>query len=218
MRRRGIVIIPVAGSILFLSAGLAGAQCTFDAPTKAKGIKTSMVRAYAGCPGVTFASPNTSTMAGVPGCTPPFALSEYRFDDETGSCSVKMKSQYAELCPNNVFSDPPCMVSMLKAKCVGILDPAALPADDPGFALQLVTRWTFADSSGGDMTVIDFPSQLAVPQLRNGGFTLTTDPFEGGCELFFCQRPPGCTSIEILTIALKDPGGNVFAVLGSSSR
>ncbi len=217
MRRRGIVVISVVGSVLLLSTGLAGAQCAFNAPTTAKGIKTSMVRAYAGCPGITFASPNTNTMAGVPGCTPPFPLSEYRFDDENGSCSVTIKSRYVESCPT-IFGNDSCMTSTLKARCVGILDAGGMPTNAPGFAFNIVSRRTSADPSSGDLTLIDYPNQLAAPQLQSGAFTLTIDPFELGCLLFECHRPPGCSSIEILWLALADPDGNIFAVLGSSSR
>ncbi len=192
------------------------AQCAFNAPTSAKGIKTSMVRAYAVCPGITFASPNTSTMAGVPGCTPPFALSEYSFDDEKGACSVRIKSQYAEPCPNG--SSEPCMTSTLKAKCVGVLSPGGLLTNAPGFGLQMVTRRTVNDPSSGDLTVLDFPSQIGFSQAHNGVFTATVDPFEEGCAILECQPPPGCSSIQIVTITIYDPDGNIFAVAGSGSR
>ncbi|MFQ5478054.1 MAG: hypothetical protein ACE5E4_05510 [Candidatus Binatia bacterium] len=58
-----------AALLLLLLADGTSAQCEFDAPAKAKGLKTSLVRAYLGCPGATgFPIPNTLTNAGVPAC------------------------------------------------------------------------------------------------------------------------------------------------------
>ncbi len=60
----------------------------------------------------------------------------------------------------------------------------------------------------------------AFEQARNGAFKLTSDLFESGRLLFEdCPlRPPGCSSLEILRMAIVDPTGDVFAVPGSSSR
>jgi hypothetical protein len=195
------------------------AQCAFDAPTNAKGIKTSMVRAYAGCVGgITFPASNTSTMAGVPGCTPPFPLSPYRFADDKSGCTISIKTKYsdADVCPGTIQSGP-CMDSTMKAKCTGVLDGMGQPSNDPGFAIQILVRTTF-DDGAGDMTISDFPAQFAAPQMQNGAFGITIVPFQSGCELFECLKPPGCTSVQILNVSLFDPDGNIFAVTGSSSR
>ena len=217
MRRRGIVVIPVVGSILFLSAGLAAAQCAFDAPTKAKGIKTSMVRAYAGCPGITFPSPNTSTMTGVPGCAPPFALSPFEFGPD-GSCSLKSSQSIESPCPIAPLSG--CAMLQITARCTDIRDPGgATQTTAPGWAINLVLRITEEDPSSGDLTVIDVPLQVSFPQARNGRMRLNRLLPECLLHVFPCGVEWGaCTSLQLLYAAVADPDGNIFAVVGSSSR
>jgi len=222
MRRRGIVVIPVVGSVLLLSAGFAVAQCAFDAPTKAKGIKTSMVRAYAGCPGITFPSPNTSTMAGVPGCTPPMTQSAYEFDDETSGCSIRLAQSVESPCFDGA---PACGRIKLKARCWGILDPGgATLTESPGWSLSIIARITIADETSGDMTIIDFPAQFSSGQASRGKLKLTYDSSDP-CAYSLCNLfpPPAhafpvCTTLEIPSARILDPDGNIFAAAGTSSR
>jgi hypothetical protein len=106
----------------------------------------------------------------------------------------------------------------MKAKCTGILDSMGQASNHPGFSISLLVRRTADHGTAGDMTLIDFPIQISVPQVHAGAFHVTIDPFEVGCLLFDCQKPPGCSSIQLLNIAVLDPDGNIFAVGGSISR
>jgi hypothetical protein len=194
------------------------AQCAFDAPTNAKGIKTSMVRAYAGCVGgITFPASNTSTMAGVPGCTPPFPLSEYRFADDKGGCSVQISQIYKSPCPNGI--DTECADVKLKVKCSGVLNPDGMTPTSTGtWVLNVVTRETFDDQSAGDVTIIDLASQFTFQQPSGGQLKLAFSYYDLPCFLI-CPPPlPACMQLGLVSASILDPSGNVFAVLGSSSR
>lgn len=91
----------LASSLLLLSLPRAShSQCAFDAPAKAKSIKSSLVRAQYSCPMVSPGPqyPNTSTMAGVAACAPPFPSSLYEFDDEKGSCAIRISQSVETPC------------------------------------------------------------------------------------------------------------------------
>jgi hypothetical protein len=82
-----------------------------------------------------------------------------------------------------------------------------------------VARTTFNDASSGDMTVIDFPAQFPLPPASGGKIsgsfntnTLLNGLFGPGSEL------PACTAIQLITVGIADPAGNIFAALGSSGR
>lgn len=199
-------------------ASTASAQCAFNEPGKAKGLKSSFVKAYAACPGVTFASPNTSTMAGVPGCAPTFALSAYKFDTAKGKCDLKTK--HAVEVPCSTGNPAGCSNLSLQVKCSGILNAdGTTPNNQSGWNLNTVARATFDDNSSGDMTVIDFPAQFPLPQAAKGKFKgafttnqLLIDLFGAGSEL------PVCTAVQLIRVAIADPAGNTFATLGTSGR
>ncbi len=93
------------------------------------------------------------------------------------------------------------------------------PTSTPGWALNTVARATFDDNSSGDMTVIDFPAQFSFPQPDAGRMKLATDTnallnnlFGPGSAL------PACTALQIISVAIADPAGDVFATMGTSSR
>jgi hypothetical protein len=216
-----VVLCVLMLSLPMLSAPrLSQAQCAFDAPAKAKSFKSSLIRAYASCPGVTFAAPNTTTMAGVAACAPPAATSIYELDDAKGACSVRAKHSVETPCSN---SDPAgCSVLNIAVKCGGIQDPGGgVLSSTVGWNLSLVLRASFDDPSNGDMTVVDVPLQLPLPEAANGALK---GRFElGNCtDFFFCPPPPGylppCTQLELLSVTLFDPDGSAFAKLGSSGR
>ena len=213
-----IVISAAAVAALGFYATQASAQCAFDEPAKAKGIKVSMVKAMSSCPGITFASPNTSTMAGVPGCAPPTPLSLYQFDDAKGQCSLKTTHKVETPCGDG--SPDPCSNLTLQAKCGGLLDPdGATPSAGPGWNLNTVARATFDDNANGDMTVIDFPAQFTIPDASKGKLKgkFTTNELLNG--LFGPGSAlPACTAIELISVKIADPSGDLFASIGTSGR
>lgn len=233
MRRFSIFLAAIA--LVSFTASIALAQCAFDAPSKAKGMKTDMVRAMVTCGGITFPTPTTLTNAGVPACSPVTPYSAYVFTPadplakNKGKCSVKTKTKFESPCSDGSV-DPitllpqDCSNTSLQAKCGGVLNSdGATPVDGltggQGWALKTVARVTFDDKASGDMTIIDFPAQFNLPDAKKGKLkgkfdtnTLLNELFGDGSAL------PGCTMLELKSIAIADPDGNNFAVVGSSSR
>lgn len=210
--------LSLLAAVLVFSASGAHAQCSFDAPAKARGFKSDMVRAYSSCPGVTFAAPNTSTMAGVPGCGPPVAMSTYQFGAK-GKCRLSVRHQIEEPCSTGI--GVPCSEIATKVRCKDIRDSiTGEPIANGTWSLSVIVRGTVDDS--GDLTLVDSPVQLAFEAPRKGSLKLdaslpgpfNTPPFD--------PFPPypwhPCSSVEILSVAVKDPAGNIFATFGSSTR
>lgn len=215
--KKALLTITAVAAVGFYASS-ASAQCSFNEPGKAKGFKTSMVRAMSACPGITFAAPNSSTMAGVPTCAPPTPVSAFKFDTDKGSCSIKTGQKLEEPCSDG--SGIPCANLSLQAKCSGVLNSDGVtPNNDPGWNLNTIARATFDDNVNGDMTVIDFPAQFPLPPAVKGklkGKFNTNDLLNGlfgpGSAL------PGCTAIELISIKIADPAGNTFASIGSATR
>jgi hypothetical protein len=229
MRTYSLQFVPriALAVVLALSATQALAQCDFNAPGKAKGLKSAMVRSYNSCPGATLFAPNTATNAGIPACVPPTPHSDFVFDPAKGSCSIKISSKIESPCSSGVPTD--CSVTIFQARCRGILEPGGIEpicgdcmqASGVGWNLNMVLRETRNDPSNGDMTVIDFPFQILVPPARKGSFKLK---HEATCIIGFCDlfgpgsETPPCRSLQLVSMSLADPSGGTFAVLGSSTR
>lgn len=230
--------ILAAALLLLFYADSASAQCEFDAPAKAKGLKTSMVRAYATCGGMTFPTPNTLTNAGVPACVPVTALSPYLFDDKRGACSLKMVTRLESPCSDGSV-DPinllprDCSNTVIRAKCSGILEPEGLtPVESPndpvsgfgasGWSLGMQRRVTWNDEVSGDTTVTDFPTRIYFPDGKKGRIKgkFDTQPCSISPCLFGVDTPalPTCMATEIMGVQIIDPAGRVFATMGSGSR
>jgi hypothetical protein len=159
-------------------------------------------------------------MAGVPGCGPPSAPSNYEFDDRKSGCSIRHTQNVESPCFDG---DPSCSRIVLSAQCSGVRDPGgATLTNAPGWSLAIVTRMTIADETTGDMTIIDAPAQFTFPQASGGKFKLTYDSSE--CTSGFCDpftqihAIPACAQVAIVSTLILDPTGRPFAVLGSSSR
>ena len=203
--------------------GFAHAQCNFDAPTKARGFKSSMVRAYDAC-----TTSNTAVDGGVAdGCNPPTVLSAFQFSDSKSSCTVAIRSNFQSPCKWG-WGAVACNNPIISLKCRGIVgSDGVTPIGSPGSAqvwtLEVGNRATFEDPVGGDMTAMDSPvAQFLIPPARNGKLKLKTHSFRldsfGECSGLNVCGLPGCSVLEISGVRLVDPEGNVFAVTGSSTR
>ncbi len=226
MKTSGIAL--AAASLLAASAGIASAACDFDI-AKAKGVKGSMVRNYAPCPGTENPTENTSTEGGTEACTPvtPREVSgqstAYSYSDK-GGCQVQTKAKLLASCQdlNPALEAKPCHVTFVKGKCKGILGTDGLTPigpGDTGWSLATLSRATLADETNGDMTVIDFPVTFLFGDPKKGSIKLKSDstaalaPLVGPAN---ADLPP-CTSIEIVDLTIKDPLGLPFAKLGGAT-
>jgi hypothetical protein len=210
-----ITLPAIAAAAALTLAADAFAQCSFDGPAKAKGFKTSLIRAFASCPCISpcYPVPNSQTGTGVPSCSPPYAPSAYEFDTPS-QCLFKMKVKREEPCSNG--NPAACTAATFTLSCSGILDPGgATRTNASGFQLSAVIRATVDDPDNGDMTIVNIPISAVLPAADNGRLSAT---FELADVLLLNPFAPGCAALEPQSIALKDPNGAPFAVVGSGTR
>ncbi len=210
LNRLLLSLLLVAGT-----AALSHAQCNFNRASRAHVFRSLMVRSYAGCPSITFPAPNSSTGTGVPTCAPPFAHSAFQFDQNRGFCRFQTRTREETPCTDG--SGVPCMNVRIRAACRGVKDSSGTPTNAIGWTLSTISRATLDDPTNGDMTVIDFPVQIPFPQASNGSFRVSTDSNTILANLGLAALP-GCSQLEILTVAIQDPAGSPFAKLGASPR
>jgi hypothetical protein len=106
----------------------------------------------------------------------------------------------------------------IKTGCKGVVESDGVtPVSGPGWALSTVSRATLNDSDNGDMTVIDFPVLIAFPAASKGKFKRKTNTNELLADLGL-PALPACTQVEVVSLAVQDPGGNPFAKLGAGTR
>jgi len=216
--RKSLFTIAAVTAVALFTANTASAQCDFDAPGKAKGMKSDMVRAFVPCgSGITFPSPNTATVAGTPGCVPPTPYSDFLFDAK-GKCSVKSSAKLESPCSTGTPGD--CSNVTLQAKCGGITNPDGItPISGPGWKLATISRASLNDKANGDMTVIDFPAKFDMGLAAKGKLKMKSDTH----ALLFSLFGPGnelsyCTNLETISVKINDPSGRNFASQGSSTR
>lgn len=230
------IMLPLAAvALVGLYAGSASAQCSFDALGKAKGLKGSMIRAFASCPSTETPSINTSTQGGTPACEPVSApggidATDYSFSDK-GGCSVQTSAKVVADCAlledatGAVIGLPPgpCHVTYVKGKCKGIVQgDGTTPInanDDAGWSLATLSRASVDDPTNGDMTIIDFPVTFLFSDPNNGGISVNSSSAEALAPLVGATGAalPTCTQIQVVDMTVKDPTGASFAKLGGGT-
>jgi len=215
-------LVAVSGvALMGLVAGSAHAQCSFNSPGKAKGIKSSFIRAFAGC-GNSGTFPTSNDVTKPPSltasCSTPAIQSLYKFDTAKGKCDFKSSNKVTAPCINGAGS---CGELFISVKCGGVLDASNAPITPAAgiWTIGTTTRATFNDSVGGDMTVIDFPLPIVIGPGDKGKLSVKTTATQAleaalgpGTEL------PDCVQVEIIKVSILDPTGGVFAVLGGGSK
>ena len=223
MRSLVLVLIGLAAGLL--PASDVGAQCAFNRPLGSSSytglVSTSLVRAFVSCNNPGGNVPNTVGIFGlVPSCPP---VENYHQRDGSpaggwtfgpgtsyGRVQIKRTSGGANLVYPPTARDA---AIVLKLYHIGRAD------GGPGFAsgsgsVLIMVRATTNEYESGDMTMIDFPLSF--------GFTLTGGSVSMTKKVgdVLMGIPPGlprfpdCTTLEIVSVAVKDPNGNVFAVPG----
>lgn len=223
-RGRTLTSFAVLASLI---AGSVHADCGFNAPARASGLKTSLVRAYAPCNGgFTFPFPNTVSSAGVPACAPPtpildaddgdclpancsYAASTYSFAAD-GRCSVKLRQYVTDDCGDAPDAPAACLSLVARAVCTGIRDIEDKPTHSKQFSLRTLLRFTTND--GSPATLIDW-METSVLHVAGGKIADYVELWSHhGVPL------PTCTQVQVLRIELLDDVGFVFATMGSSTR
>lgn len=230
------ITLPIAAMALVgLYAGTASAQCDFDV-APAKGIKSSMVRNYAPCPGTEHPVTNSATDGGTESCSPVLPAEVdgdatlYSFGDK-GKCDISISSKLVKDCSTVTDANKvplgleaiPCHVAYVSSKCSGILgtdNATPIGAADDGWSLATLTRATFNDQTNGDMTVIDFPVTFNYSTPSSGAMSIKSNSAEALKPLVGVNNAdlPACTSLEVVNILIKDPLGLPFAKQGGSTK
>ena len=203
----------------------AGAQCAFDRPNGSSGttayLTTSLVRAFVSCNNPGGNPPNATTIGGtIPSCFPaesfddnagsPTGGWEFRPSSSAGRVYVKRTTGSGD----NFGLPPPLRDTAITVKLYHIGNNAGGYATGIG-SVFTVLRITTQDYSGDDMTVIDFPFSFGISLSNSFSGSATVTKKLGDILKGLSQpRLSDCTNIEIVSIAVRDPNGNTFAVPG----
>ena len=227
-----VAAVALAG---FCASNASAANCAFNS-APAKGVKGSMVRNYASCPGTEHPTANTETEGGTDACTPVTPATAggdgtlYTYGPK-GKCSVQTSAKLVKDCGaledangNSLgLQAGPCHVTFVKSKCSGLLGTDGLSpigSGDDGWSLATLSRATLADNTNGDMTVIDFPVTFLYSTPDNGNMAINSSSAEALIPLVGANNAdlPTCTQIEVVDVTIKDPANLPFAKLGGATR
>lgn len=200
-----------------LLASNADAQCSFNTPAKAKGLKADMARVFAGCGNsITYGAPNSVSDALLPTCAPVSANSTFQFG-EKGACSVKTTQKLESPCSIASHNGPDCANIFIQLKCKDIRETDGITLVDggPDWTLATLARATFNDVSNGDMTLIDFPVPFVLSP-EKGGIKFKQD-LNSRLDALGLAKLPGCATVQLINIQVADPTGALFASMGSAT-
>jgi hypothetical protein len=211
-----ILVTGVAVLAIGFSASLASAQCANSQhPKKAGALKSSLTQAFVSCGNPGGNTPNATTESGVPSCAPSETYHEqalsppqgWRWDPDKGQGSVSFKATKNKLTPGANRAD-----LAIQIKMSGILDNGGIASGTPGYLL-LLARMSVQDPVGGPMTIVDFPFGLAL-QVVNGRIVKKTSLNAVLVQVYGQPPLPDCSTIDILSVDVRDPNGNIFAQMG----
>jgi len=233
------ITLPLAAiALVGLYAGSASAACPYNT-APAKGIKSTMVRAYNSCPSTEVPASNTNTEGGTEACTPvtPRAVdglsTTYQYSAK-GKCSVQTSAKLFDSCADVTdaagvplgLQAVACHVTYVKSKCGGIvqsdgttlIDGVLTPEDD-GWTLATLSRATLDDATNEVMTVIDFPVTFTYSTPSKGKMSVSSSSAEALIPIVGLNNAdlPACTSIEVVDTVIKDPDGLPFARQGQAT-
>jgi len=218
--KKHILVAGAAVLALGFTASMASAQCNYQHPKKAGGLKSSLVQAMVSCNNPGGNTPNSTTEGGVPTCAPPETFHTqsgspgggWLWDPNKGKGDVSFKSA-----KNKVPGQPADSADLaVQLKMGGILQGTTVPsgpANGPG-VLATVARATLKDRMNGDMTVVDFPAGFPI-QAVNGKISRKTTANDLLVNTLGQPALPSCSSIEVVSVAVVDPNGDNFATMGS---
>jgi hypothetical protein len=212
--------LAVAALVVGVSAS-AHAQCSFQHPKKAKSFSSNFVQAFVSCGNVGGNSPNTFAGGGAaPACKPPET-----FNDQAGSPSngwlwgpkstaqIKTKALSKNFNPSTTPADAADLVIQLKLTDAEYFPGnGSLPVDGQG-TLSTVSRTTFNDRTVGDVTVVDFPVNIAFAVV--GGKAKVKTSANEALNAGGLAGLPHCTSIENVHITILDENNHAFGNIGS---
>jgi hypothetical protein len=216
-----------AATMVAASPAAVGAQCAFDKPTYGSAgytgrITASLVQAYVNCGDIGGGTPNVEALMNVPACEPPATFAQlggspddtWRFSQVPGASygKVDMKRTSLSGAPNLTDYPPTLKDVSVRTILKGIV---RLPNDTPATGtgkVNVLLRATVDDKSGTYVTVVDFPLDCDIT--LHGRKADVTKRLGDAMIALGQPRLPDCANVELLSIAVTDPNGAIFAVPG----
>lgn len=223
------LILTAGAAVAALSfAGIASAATpcpvTYQHPAKAAKLTSNLVQAFVSCGNPGGNTPNATTETGtVPTCFPAETYNEQAGSPASGwlwgpksQGSIAFKAGKNKVVNPSLNTDPNAVDLYIQIKISDVRN-AGGPADGSSGNVATVARATLIDRAnppGELMTVIDFPTGFQVTVQPGGKIQKKTSATE---ILNALLQPalPRCTTIEVVSVLVKDPNGNAFANLGT---
>ena len=228
------VILTAGAAVLALSfsagAAHAAALCQtapniYPHPAKAGKLTSNLVQAFVSCGNPGGNTPNATTEGGtVPTCFPAETYNEK--DGSPGSGwlwgpksqgTISFKAGKNKIFPGPGNINPPDSGDLFIQVKMADIQNAGGPADGSTGNVATVARATLVDRANDElMTVIDFPTGFPITVDPGGKVKKKTSATEILNGLPGAQPAlPRCTTIEVVSVLVKDPNGNAFANLGT---
>jgi len=222
--KKHILTAGAAALAIGFGASLASAATpcvvAYQHPAKAGKLTSNLVQAFVSCGNSGGNTPNATTETGtVPTCFPAQTFNEAAGSPNAGwlwgpksqgSIAFKAGKNKIDVGGQNPEGAKDLFISI---KMSDIRD-AGGPITSSG-NVATVARATLIDRANNElMTVIDFPTGFVVTATTPGKIqkkTSATEILNG----LFQPALPDCTTIEVVSVLVKDTPGNVFANLGT---
>jgi len=189
----------------------------YEHPSKAAKLTANLVQAFVSCGNPGGNVPNATTETGtVPTCFPAQTYNEAAGSPNDGwhwgpksQASISFKAG-----KNKVEGNPPGAVDLFISLKMSDIHDVGGPITSSG-NVSTVARATLIDRAANDlMTVIDFPTGFPITATTPGKIQQKSSATE---ILNALSQPalPACTTIEVVSVLVKDTAGNVFPNLGT---
>lgn len=210
------------GSVSIASAASFPCAATYQHPAKAASLKSSLVQAFVSCNNPGGNIPNATTETGAtPTCYPAETYHENAGSPALGwtwgpksAGTISFKAGVNKLLPPDYpLNTAPGADLYIQVKISDIRDNTG-PASGSGQVATLA-RATLIDRNelSAPMTVVDFPTAFGITAV--GG--KVSKKTSATVILNDLNQPslPHCTTIEVVSVLVKDPNNNTFANLGT---
>ena len=219
------ILAASAGALVIGIASIASAAPTpcavvYQHPSQAKQIKSALVQAFVSCNNPGGNTPNATTETGtVPTCYPAETFHQQANSPPLGWLwGPKSKGDITFKAGKNkvvhpLNTDPNAVDLFITVKISDIQDNTG-SADGTSGSVQSLSRATLIDRAHDQlMTVIDFPTGFGIT-VTKGKVNKKTS---ATVILNNLSQPAlrACTTIELISVLVKDPNGNTFANLGT---